>query len=451
MSKVGGVGVAIGIQIGGTLGGGRGLILHLSGSQGLLVERGSNDLTVLENTSTSAKTCVDYLGVVQATLAGEIRLLGGRREDHSDGINYGWGALGIEWHNTEADGTTLITPVPVILHEPATSNLLTRSEEFDHADWGAILGITVTANNEIAPNGSLTADTLHIPLGGRYRQIKAFSSVVDGAMAIYVKAPASGAADSIALTTNNATAWNTGAVKKITLTTNWQLLFHEGALSDATDVIYHVGGAKLDGTNDPDVVGDVIVWGAQLQEGPLTQYIPTTTAAQSVLADLPRVPAVLDGNIRQDQIHMILRVKPQYASTATLEGLFSTSDTANSVISDSATINTISATDGTNTATRALAWVADDELHITFIASAEENIMVIGVIKNGAAQVWSANTTYDDAVVLASWLNYMFGNDNVVHILGHKIWKKLQGGITVAEAKTWSDANAETEMLLPGE
>src|SRR3990167_4931904 len=38
-------------------------------------------------------------------------------------------------------------------------NLLTRSEEFDHADW-VKTGLTVSANAIAAPDGNLTADQL---------------------------------------------------------------------------------------------------------------------------------------------------------------------------------------------------------------------------------------------------------------------------------------------------
>jgi hypothetical protein len=39
-------------------------------------------------------------------------------------------------------------------------NLLSRSEEFDNAVWIKGSGVSVTANTTIAPDGTLTADTL---------------------------------------------------------------------------------------------------------------------------------------------------------------------------------------------------------------------------------------------------------------------------------------------------
>jgi hypothetical protein len=42
----------------------------------------------------------------------------------------------------------------------ARVNLLTKTEDFDNAAWTKAAGVTVTANTDIAPNGTLTADTV---------------------------------------------------------------------------------------------------------------------------------------------------------------------------------------------------------------------------------------------------------------------------------------------------
>jgi len=48
-----------------------------------------------------------------------------------------------------------------LLVEEARTNLLLRSEEFDNASWNSAAGArTVTANNQIAPDGTTTADTI---------------------------------------------------------------------------------------------------------------------------------------------------------------------------------------------------------------------------------------------------------------------------------------------------
>ena len=48
---------------------------------------------------------------------------------------------------------------PSLLLEPATTNLITHSEEFDNAAWGKV-DATISANAVISPKGDLTADKL---------------------------------------------------------------------------------------------------------------------------------------------------------------------------------------------------------------------------------------------------------------------------------------------------
>ena len=52
----------------------------------------------------------------------------------------------------------------------ARKNLLTKTEVFTDAAWGK-LGVTVTANNATAPDGTLTASTITFPSGGGANQI----------------------------------------------------------------------------------------------------------------------------------------------------------------------------------------------------------------------------------------------------------------------------------------
>ena len=52
----------------------------------------------------------------------------------------------------------------------ARKNLLTKTEVFTDAAWGT-LGVTVTANNATAPDGTLTASTITFPSGGGANQI----------------------------------------------------------------------------------------------------------------------------------------------------------------------------------------------------------------------------------------------------------------------------------------
>ena len=77
---------------------------------------------VMSNVRASVATVRQYDGTVVPVLANEIRIDGARRVDHSDGIMYNAGVLGIEYFDTESDGTTPISPVPLMLHEPSATN-----------------------------------------------------------------------------------------------------------------------------------------------------------------------------------------------------------------------------------------------------------------------------------------------------------------------------------------
>ena len=59
---------------------------------------------------------------------------------------------------TEATGASL-SPAPAVYCEPAHTNLITYSHEFDNAAWTKT-NATITADDTTAPDGSLTADVL---------------------------------------------------------------------------------------------------------------------------------------------------------------------------------------------------------------------------------------------------------------------------------------------------
>lgn len=65
--------------------------------------------------------------------------------------------------------------------EAARTNSLTRSEEFDHGDWGKLSGLTVTADNAVAPDGSVSADRLE-PAGGAADRVSQSVSVSDDSL-----------------------------------------------------------------------------------------------------------------------------------------------------------------------------------------------------------------------------------------------------------------------------
>ena len=153
------------------------------------------------------------------------------------------------------------------LIKTATTNLLLRNEEFDQSPWFAPVGITVTANAEIAPNGTLTADRVEWDAANKGLS-QSFTGLngVSYALSVWVKGAAG---ETIRFGGNNIAATN------YTLTGQWQRLEITG-ISSSTSLnitINTFGGVTA---------RDLYVWGAQLeQSSTVGEYIPTTSTINS--------------------------------------------------------------------------------------------------------------------------------------------------------------------------
>jgi hypothetical protein len=159
----------------------------------------------------------------------------------------------------------------------ATTNLLTHSQQFDNATSWTVRNATtgslpvVTANDAVAPDGTLTADRIVFSLSGAGR-----SDIFHTA-----STPASQATGSIWLrsaTGTNQTVYlrSQSATVVLTVTTQWQRFSATGASSDPfqfglRDVF--TGGVTS---------ADIHAWGAQLeQSSTVGEYIPTTSTINS--------------------------------------------------------------------------------------------------------------------------------------------------------------------------
>jgi hypothetical protein len=175
------------------------------------------------------------------------------------------------------------------------TNLLLRSEEFDNASWTKS-NTTITANSEIAPNGTLAADTLtDTNSAGDAFTRQTVASPVSGATyvaSVYLK-QGNTATTRVSIDYTGATAVNQDAT--VTWSTNTTSF---GTLQNIGGGWYRLSFSRANNTSgntnvlvtirasgDPSGVetGFVYVWGAQLEVGSaVTPYIPTTTAAVSV-------------------------------------------------------------------------------------------------------------------------------------------------------------------------
>jgi len=181
---------------------------------------------------------------------------------------------------TRASSGTYVDSQGVI--QRATTNLLLRSEEFDNASW-ATVNATVTANQTIAPNGTLTADQFVENSAGiaRLGQVVAATPGVFYTASIYLKAG-----------TNSIINWREDAEDVHGI----QINLATGSITNGTGTIVPVGndwyrvsftGSVSGTTFKPEIravnsPGTIFLWGAQLeQSSTVGEYIPTTSTINS--------------------------------------------------------------------------------------------------------------------------------------------------------------------------
>jgi len=184
-----------------------------------------------------------------------------------------------------------------LLIEEQRTNIVTYSAQFDNGSWGKDGGISVTANQAVAPDGTIAMDLMTRVPGSLSSWAALTNAVSVGtggnvgktySFSVWVQAlPTAGSVNgSLAISD---VSYNTYTSSFIATTTPTRVsITTSGGSGWNANGAYIGGGINLDSNNT-----SVLVWGAQLEVGAFpTSYIPTTSAAATRAADA----AVMTGN-----------------------------------------------------------------------------------------------------------------------------------------------------------
>jgi hypothetical protein len=267
---------------------------------------------------------------------------------------------------------------PSLLVEPAATNLVLRSEEFDDASWAKTRS-SVTQNATTAPNGTTTADKLIASVDNNTHFILQSSIVVVAQIysaSIFAK---KGEYDTIRLRMVNLWSPTPTAVYNLTSKTIVSTASSTAKITELSDGWFRLdlsatanaiagSNAQLEvlvGNNSVlsfagDGTSGIFIWGAQLEVGSVaTSYIPTVAATATRNADVITKTGV-SGFIGQSQGTLYVEVDIRnWNSGDRILG-----------ISDGTTNNSVALQKGTATNTLRLISRLSNVLQVTIQSSA---------------------------------------------------------------------------------
>lgn len=161
-----------------------------------------------------------------------------------------------------------LSKAPSYLVEPAATNLLRYSEQFDNSAWVKTGTATVTPNTMVAPDGIGSADTVSIPSTSVIYQAVTAIPGNTYTMSLWLRASAT---TTVTLVSN--TNLSDPVFLPLSVTTDWQRFSLTRPVSVGTTTI----NLQL---NPISGSANVYAWGAQIEAGSVaTSYYPTNTNA----------------------------------------------------------------------------------------------------------------------------------------------------------------------------
>ncbi len=152
-------------------------------------------------------------------------------------------------------------------------NHLTKSEEFDHANWTKSSVTAPTANTQVSPDGSTTAESLATSGSGGYVQQDTSTAVSSTDYTFSVWARSASGTQSFSMRVDGTTT-GTGTEITHTATTSWQRFSVTQAVGGFTG---NVRVRIYPGTSAS--TGTIYAWGAQVEKSSVPNtYAKTTTA-----------------------------------------------------------------------------------------------------------------------------------------------------------------------------
>ena len=171
---------------------------------------------------------------------------------------------------------------PTVLIEPASTNILLYSQDFDNAAWPKIA--TVTANTTTAPDGTTTAWQLNNsggqtdPMRGIFQAASGTTSTGPWIASVWLRA---GTLSSARVSLSGASDDNIVANTLVTLTSSWQRV----VISGFTGLPYSASSGVRFKLSTNAATGNYLVWGPQVELANPTSirsvaspYTPTSTS-----------------------------------------------------------------------------------------------------------------------------------------------------------------------------